>query len=108
MRLLGGARAARLIGSLEQMRDLDGSESKKAVDKLRSLGSSGVKKLIEEIETADRSGTRRLAELLSRVISDKTVAEAVKGHVAEIDGRLPPGIGVTVWRDWSEIFKQRS
>jgi HEAT repeat protein len=79
MRLLGGARAARLIGNLEQMGDLDGSESKKAVDKLRSLGSSGVKKLIEEIEAADRSGTRRLAELLSRVISDKTVAEAVKG-----------------------------
>jgi multidrug efflux pump subunit AcrB len=43
-------------------------------------------------------------------IGDQTpveVAEAVKGHVAEIDERLPPGINVTVWRDWSEIFKQR-
>jgi len=43
-------------------------------------------------------------------IGDQTpveVAEAVKGHVTEIDERLPPGIGVTVWRDWSEIFKQR-
>jgi len=43
-------------------------------------------------------------------IGDQTpveVAEAVKGHVAEIDERLPPGIGITVWRDWSEIFQQR-
>jgi multidrug efflux pump subunit AcrB len=43
-------------------------------------------------------------------IGDQTpveIAEAVKVHVAEIDERLPPGINVTVWRDWSEIFKQR-
>ncbi len=43
-------------------------------------------------------------------IGDQTpveVAEAVKARAAEIDERLPPGIGVTVWRDWSEIFQQR-
>ena len=43
-------------------------------------------------------------------IGDQTpveVAEAVKAHAAEIDERLPPGIGVAVWRDWSEIFRDR-
>jgi len=43
-------------------------------------------------------------------IGDQTpveVAEAVKAHAVEIDERLPPGIGVAVWRDWSEIFRDR-
>jgi multidrug efflux pump subunit AcrB len=43
-------------------------------------------------------------------IGDQTpveVAEAVKAKAAEINERLPPGIGVAVWRDWSEIFRER-
>jgi len=43
-------------------------------------------------------------------IGDQTpveVADAVKAHAAEIDERLPPGMGVAVWRDWSEIFRDR-
>jgi multidrug efflux pump subunit AcrB len=43
-------------------------------------------------------------------IGDQTpveVAEAVKAHAARIDRSLPPGIGVAVWRDWSEVFRDR-
>ena len=43
-------------------------------------------------------------------IGDQTpveVADAVKAHAADLDERLPPGIGVAVWRDWSEVFRDR-
>jgi HEAT repeat protein len=79
MNLLGGVRSTRLIEKLELWRDLDSPEAKKAVDKLRSLGGSGIKKLIGEIESADRKRARLLADVMSRVISDKTVHQAVKG-----------------------------
>ena len=43
-------------------------------------------------------------------IGDQTpveVAEAVKEHVKTFNNELPPGIDVAVWRDWSEIYRDR-
>jgi len=43
-------------------------------------------------------------------IGDQTpveVAEAVKEHAREISLGLPEGIDVAVWRDWSEIYRER-
>ena len=72
-----------------------------------------IARIIDGFEDTDEAAFyhgKPAVELKVYRIGDQTpveVAEAVKGHVAEIDERLPPGIGVTVWRDWSEIFKQR-
>jgi len=43
-------------------------------------------------------------------IGDQTpveVAEAVKKRVESFNQRLPEGVEVAVWRDWSEIFRDR-
>jgi len=81
--ILGGVRASRLISKLERQYDLDDPEGKKAVETLRSLGGAAVKKILESMEAADQAGARRMAELLSRVISDKSLDQAVKGLSSE-------------------------
>ncbi len=79
MNVLGGIRASRLIAKIDQQYDLDDSDGKKAVESLRLLGGAAVKKIVEGIETADKAGTRRMADLLSRVVSDKSLDQAIRG-----------------------------
>lgn len=43
-------------------------------------------------------------------VADQTpieVADAVKAYVEDLREELPPGVGVAVWRDWSEIYRDR-
>src|SRR5690606_6876767 len=35
------------------------------------------------------------------------VADVVKGHVERLQRELPAGVGVAVWMDWSEIYRDR-
>ena len=35
------------------------------------------------------------------------VADTVKGHVERLRRELPDGVSVTLWTDWSEIYRQR-
>jgi len=72
-----------------------------------------IARIIDGFEDTDEAAFyhgKPAVELKVYRIGDQTpveVAEAVKAHAAEIDERLPPGIGVAVWRDWSEIFRER-
>lgn len=64
---------------------------------------------------AERDMVARLngkrAVYLELLITEKpdilNAAETVKNYLAQVEGELPPGISVTVWRDWSELFKGR-
>jgi multidrug efflux pump subunit AcrB len=43
-------------------------------------------------------------------IGDQTpieVAEAVKKYREELEDRLPPGVEVSIWQDWSEMYRER-
>ena len=43
-------------------------------------------------------------------IGDQTpieVAEAVKKYRDDLEGRLPPGVKVSTWQDWSEMYRER-
>ncbi|NOZ00590.1 MAG: efflux RND transporter permease subunit [Deltaproteobacteria bacterium] len=43
-------------------------------------------------------------------IGDQTpmdVASSVKEYIADVKGSLPPGVGISIWRDWSEVYQQR-
>jgi multidrug efflux pump subunit AcrB len=35
------------------------------------------------------------------------VADVVKGHVERLQRELPEGVGISVWTDWSEIYRDR-
>jgi len=77
--ILGGVRAGRLISRLDRLYDLDDPEGKKVIENFRSLGGPAVKKLVDALEGADKPGSRQIAEILSRIVSDKSLDQAVKG-----------------------------
>lgn len=78
---------------------------------ITSLGD--IAKVIDGFEDSDISA-RFFGKPAARVqvfrIGDQTpiaVADAVKAYVKRITPDLPPGIHIAVWRDWSEIYRDR-
>lgn len=70
-------------------------------------------RIIDGFEDTDEAAFfngKPAVQLVIYRVGDQTpgeVAEAVKEHAAELSRRFPPGLKVTIWQDWSEIFRDR-
>ena len=63
----------------------------------------------ETDEEAFFNGQRTVKVQVFRVGNEtpQSVSDAVRAYVAEIEPDMPPGIGLTVWNDRSEVYRDR-
>jgi eukaryotic-like serine/threonine-protein kinase len=93
MNFITSFQADRLISQIREEGDPSSPSSKKAFEKLGKLGNAAVPKILEALASADKRQTVEYVELLSSLISDKTLPVITRG-LAESDPRTVSG---TAW-----------
>ena len=93
MNFLTSLQADRLIAQIREEADPTSANAKKAFQKLGKLGNGAVPKILEALAAADRKQTVEYVELLSSLISDKTLPLITRG-LADGDPRTVAG---TAW-----------
>ena len=93
MNFLTALQADRLIGQIREEGDPTSPNAKKAFAKLGKLGNGAIPKVLEALATADKRQTVEYVELLSSLITDKTLPLITRG-LADGDPRTVSG---TAW-----------
>ncbi len=93
MNFLTALQADRLIAQIREEADPTSPNAKKAFAKLGKLGNSAIPKILEALATADKRQTVEYVELLSGLITDKTLPLITRG-LADGDPRTVSG---TAW-----------
>ena len=93
MNFLTALQADRLIAQIREESDPTSTNAKKAFAKLGKLGNSAIPKILEALATADKRQTVEYVELLSGLITDKTLPLITRG-LADGDPRTVSG---TAW-----------
>ena len=93
MAFLSGFQADRLISQIAEEADPKSPAAQKAFAKLGKLGAGAVPKILEALGSADKQQTAEYVELLSKLVSDKTLMVVVRG-LADHDPRTVKG---TAW-----------
>ncbi|MEO8464278.1 MAG: HEAT repeat domain-containing protein [Gammaproteobacteria bacterium] len=93
MNFLTAIQADRLIAQIREEADPTSVNAKKAFAKLGKLGNSAIPKILEALSTADKRQTVEYVELLSSLISDKTLPLITRG-LTDGDPRTVSG---TAW-----------
>ena len=82
--------ADRLISQIREEADPTSATAKKAFEKLGKLGRAAVPKILEALASADKRQTVEYVEMLSSLISDKTLPLITRG-LAEDEPRIVVG-----------------
>jgi eukaryotic-like serine/threonine-protein kinase len=93
MNFLTSIHADRLISQIREEADPTSPGAKKAFEKLGKLGNGAVPKILEALGSADKRQTVEYVELLSSLISEKTLPLITRG-LADSDPRTVSG---TAW-----------
>jgi len=93
MNFLTSIQADRLISQIREEADPASPSAKKAFEKLGKLGNPAVPKILEALASADKRQTVEFVELLSNLITDKTLPVITRG-LADTDPRTVSG---TAW-----------
>jgi len=93
MNFLTSLQADRLISQIREEADPTSINAKKAFAKLGKLGNSAIPKILEALASADKRQTVEYVELLSSLITDKTLPLITRG-LADGDPRTVSG---TAW-----------
>jgi HEAT repeat protein/tRNA A-37 threonylcarbamoyl transferase component Bud32 len=93
MNFLTAIQADRLISQIREEADPTSPSAKKAFEKLGKLGNGAVPKILEALSSADKRQTVEYVELLSSLISEKTLPLITRG-LADSDPRTVSG---TAW-----------
>ena len=93
MNFLTSIQADRLISQIREEADPTSPGAKKAFEKLGKLGNGAVPKILEALGAADKRQTVEYVELLSSLISEKTLPLITRG-LADSDPRTVSG---TAW-----------
>jgi serine/threonine-protein kinase len=93
MNFLTSLQADRLIAQIREESDPGSVSAKKAFAKLGKLGNGAVPKILEALASADKKQTAEYVEILSSLISDKTLPLITRG-LADGDPRTVSG---TAW-----------
>ena len=83
MSILGSLRASQLIGRIESIGDVDSPEAAKIIEKLRKAGAPAIRRITDSLATADRRDSELLVDLLTELITDKTLSQATKALSSE-------------------------
>ena len=90
MSLLGGYRADQLINQLAAEPKPDSSSAKKLVNRIKRLGGKVVPKAIDALALSDKSHTMVFVDILSSLVSDKTL-EMFREGLADGNERVVSG-----------------
>jgi eukaryotic-like serine/threonine-protein kinase len=93
MNFLTAIQADRLIAQIREEADPTSPNAKKAFAKLGKLGNNAIPKILQALATADKRQTVEYVELLSSLITDKTLPLITRG-LADGDPRTVSG---TAW-----------
>ncbi len=93
MNFLTSIQADRLISQIREEADPTSPIAKKAFEKLGKLGNGAVPKILEALASADKRQTVEYVELLSSLITEKTLPSITRG-LADSDPRTVSG---TAW-----------
>ena len=93
MNFITSLQAERLIAQIREASDPTSPAAKKAFTKLGKLGNGAVPKILEALGGADKRQTVEYVELLSGLVSDKTLPVIVQG-LADAEPRTVTG---TAW-----------
>jgi serine/threonine-protein kinase len=93
MNFLTGFQADRLISQISEETDPTSPDAKKAFEKLGKLGNAAVPKILEALASADPRQTAEYVDLLTKMISDKTLPLFTRG-LADSEPRTVKG---TAW-----------
>ena len=73
MSLLGGFRADQLVDKLAAERKPDSPSAKRLVERIKNIGSKAIPKSIDALALSDKSHTMVFVDILSSLVSDKTL-----------------------------------
>ena len=90
MSLLGAYRADQLITRLAQEPKTDGQTALKLVDRLKKIGPKIIPKIIDALALSDKSHTVVFVDILSSMVSDKTL-DAYREGLADGNARVISG-----------------
>ncbi len=93
MNFLTALQADRLIAQIREEPDPSSANGKKLFTKLGGLGTGAIPKILEALASADKRQTIEYVEILSSLISDKTLPLITRG-LADADPRTVSG---TAW-----------
>jgi serine/threonine-protein kinase len=85
MSVLGGFRAGRLVSQWQTFNDLESPQARKVVERLRNLGGAGIRSVLEELQLARKDDLELLVNLLSQLVTDKTLTHYAQGLASESD-----------------------
>ena len=92
MSLLGGFRADQLVNQLVAEQQPDSPAAKKLVDRIKKIGPKVIPKAIDALALSDKSHTMVFVDILSSLVSDKTL-ELYKEGLADGNERVVSGTG---------------
>jgi len=93
MNFLTALQADRLIAQIREEADPSSATGKQLFAKLGKLGASAIPKILEALPSADKRQTAEYIEILSSLVSDKTLPLITRG-LADGDPRMASG---TAW-----------
>jgi serine/threonine-protein kinase len=92
MSLLGGFRADQLVNQLVAEQQPDSPSAKRLVDRIKKIGPKVIPKAIDALALSDKSHTMVFVDILSSLVSDKTL-ELYKEGLADGNERVVSGTG---------------
>jgi len=90
MNFIVAFQADRLISQIQDAADPSSPAARKAFEKLGKLGPAAIPKILDAIASADRRQTVEYVEILTSLVSDKTLNVVVRG-LADADPRTMKG-----------------
>jgi serine/threonine-protein kinase len=93
MSLLGGFRADQLVNQLVEEREPDSASAKRLADRIKKAGSKAIPKAIDALALSDKSHTMVFVDILSSLVSDKTL-DLYREGLADGNERVVSG---TAW-----------
>lgn len=93
MNFLSALKADRLIARIENAGDPASPEARKALEKLRRVGPSAIPRIIEALGHADRRQTAEFVEILTGLISERTLPQVARG----LADPSPRAVSGTAW-----------
>ena len=105
MSLLGGFRADQLVNQLVAEPKPDSPSARKLVDRIKKVGGKVIPKAIDALALSDKSHTMVFVDILSSLVSDKTL-DLYKEGLADGNEREPAGLRLEAERLTAEAGVQ--
>jgi serine/threonine-protein kinase len=86
MKFLSALKAERLISQIADEQDASSAAARKSFEKLKQMGAGAVPKVLATLGSVDKQKAVEYVEVLSGVLSDKTLMEVAQG-LADVDPR---------------------